>query len=186
MQAMNYLPHQNLHRINPADLELERRFIHRLTPKTKRLRLLAAFGEPSDAQLIRLVSPNPKTELALAWVQSPASLPGSKFDGEFAAVARYAMLDTDIGLAEFAIVVADEVQAQGIGRKLLRALIFAAHQAGINRLQGDCFADNRALITLAQSLGFEIESHPEDASLVQVSLSLQSKRPHPEHDTCYQ
>ncbi len=69
---MDLVYHSHLHRINPADLELERRFIQRLTPHTKRLRFLAAFGEPSDAQLIRLVSPDPDTELALAWVQKPA------------------------------------------------------------------------------------------------------------------
>jgi acetyltransferase len=179
--------HQNsLHRISPADLELERRFIHRLTPRTKRLRLLAAFGEPTTAQLIRLVSPNPETELALAWVQQPSASGLSELDGEFSAVARYAILDIEQGLAEFAIVVADESQGQGFGRKLLRALIFAAQDAGLKQLQGDCYADNRALIGLSKSLGFGVSSHPEDAGLVRVSLRLDAKRAHPEHHTRYQ
>jgi acetyltransferase len=186
---MDLLQQTNLHRINPADVELERRFIHRLSPRTKRLRLLAAFGEPSDEQLIRLVSPHPETELALAWVQkaSPKSL--REFDGEFAAVARYAVIDVSAGLAEFAIVVADDLQAQGIGRKLLVALISAAQFAGLRQLQGDCYADNRALISLCKNLGFNLGGHPEDASLVRVSLSLtdlHTKGAYTEHYACYQ
>jgi acetyltransferase len=183
---MDFLHHKNLHRISPADLELERRFIHRLTPRTKRLRLLAAFGEPSDAQLVRLVSPNPHTELALAWVQKSVPQMSAELDGEFAAVARYAVLEGDSGVAEFAIVVADELQAQGIGRKLLIALIAAAQAARLSLLQGDCYADNRALIALCEGLGFVIDSHPEDASLVRVSLSLIAKGTHPEYHTRYQ
>ncbi len=183
---MDFKHHSNLHRINPSDLELERRFIHRLTPRTKRLRLLAAFGEPTEAQLARLVSPNPHTELALAWVQKRAPQTATDMDGEFAAVARYAMLDVEPGVAEFAIVVVDELQAQGIGRKLLRALIEAARAAGLDQLQGDCYGDNRALISLCESLGFVIEAHPEDAGLVRVNLRLIAESTHAEHYTRYQ
>jgi acetyltransferase len=186
MYPMDRMHHPNLHRISPADLELERRFIHRLTPRTKRLRLLAAFGEPSAAQLIRLVSPNPDTELALAWVQNATPQSLSELDGEFTAVARYAVLDVGLGLAEFAIVVADEFQGQGVGRKLLRALIFAAEEATLKQLQGDCYADNRVLIALCKSLGFTVASHPDDTGLVRVSLRLDAKRSHPEHHTRYQ
>lgn len=178
---MDFEHHHNLHRISPADLELERRFIHRLTPRTKRQRLLAAFGEPSDAQLVRLVSPNPHSELALAWIAKEGSQTTTSMEGEFAAVARYALLDGEQGVAEFAIVVADELQSQGIGRKLLLALITAARAADLRHLQGDCYADNRALIALCEGLGFAIESHPEDATLVRVSLHLIAKGAHTEH-----
>lgn len=190
--AFQQQPH--IHRINPADLEQERRFIHRLTPHTKRMRILAAFGEPSEAQLIRLVSPDPDTELALAWLQDPLSKSKQECVGEFAAVARYALVDLERRVGEFAIVVADEFQGQGMGRKLMHALISAARQADLNGLQGDCYADNRALISLCESLGFELNSHPEDATLQRVNLDLssllkvgmQAKGAHAEHHTRYQ
>lgn len=186
IDTMDFVHHRHLHRINPADLELERRFIHRLTPRTKRLRLLAAFGEPSDAQLLRLVSPNPQTELALAWIQKPALKAPTDRDGEFAAVARFAMLDGEPGVAEFAIVVADELQNQGFGRKLLQALILSARAASLRQLQGDSYADNWALIALCEGLGFVSKAHPEDASLVRLSLGLIAKGAHAEHHARYQ
>ncbi len=191
---MTFQQQPHIHRINPADLERERRFIHRLTPHTKRMRLLAAFGEPSEAQLIRLVSPYPDTELALAWLQNPLSKRRSESVGEFAAVARYALVDLERRGGEFAIVVADEFQGQGMGRKLMHALISAARQADLNGLQGDCYADNRALISLCESLGFELNAHPEDATLLRVNLNLssflnvgmQAKGAHAKHHARYQ
>ena len=167
-----------VHRISPIDLERERRFIQRLAPATKRQRFLGAVGEPSDAQLLRLVSPRSGSELALAWMVGE----------EFAAVARYAVLGVSSSAlspeheptvreaqgprAEFAIVVADQYQGQGIGRKLSLALIEAARQAGIATLVGDCYAENRAVIALVESLGFTVSRHLEDAGLCSVHLSL--------------
>jgi acetyltransferase len=194
MVPMKFQQQPHVHRINPADLELERRFIHRLTPHTKRMRLLAAFGEPSEAQLIRLVSPDPDSELALAWIHNPVLKSKREQVGEFAAVARYALVDLERHVGEFAIVVADEFQGQGIGRKLLSALISAARQSDLDGLQGDCYADNRALISLCEGLGFEKQAHPEDATLQRVTLALspflnvgmQAKGAHAQHHARYQ
>jgi RimJ/RimL family protein N-acetyltransferase len=206
------------HQIGPDDLELERRFIHRLTPRSKRMRFLAAVGEPSEAQLLRLVSPNPRTELALAWIHGHPGNDGQPFrppavftatpaaastdavtnaawagdlNGEFAAVARYSIVDGTQGLAEFAIVVADQFQSQGIGRKLLNGLIQAARESGLRTLQGECFSDNQALLELCKGLGFVVSSHPDDASLAMVRLalvpnSIVSESAYPKDHTSYQ
>ena len=172
-----------VHRIEPTDLERERRFLQQLAPATKRQRFLGAVGQPSEAQLLRLVSPRPGEELALAWM----------VEGEFAAVARYALLSSneeqgfamDIShqegdyrtqdggpRAEFAIVVADPYQGQGIGKKLILALIGAAREAGVATLEGDCYVDNHAVLGLVESLGFTVNPHATDAGLLHVQLSL--------------
>lgn len=165
-----------IQKISPKDLERERRFFYRLTPLSKRMRFMAAVGEPSEAQLRRLVSPDPDKELALAWV----------IDGEFAAVVRYAILDPVERNAEYAIVVADQFQSQGIGKTLSLALIQAAREAGVRSLQAECYADNAPVLALFRSLGFSVSRHPEDQSLCFVSLRLDSEGANAQHNTRYQ
>jgi acetyltransferase len=154
----------HVYRIGPSDLERERRFVRRLGARTKRLRVLGALGEPSEAQLLRLVSPDPEREMALAWVDEQP--------GEFAAVARFARLDREHNLAEFAIVVADDCQGQGIGRGLLLALMSASREAGLCALEGDTYADNKPLLGLCRELGFNASSHPDDSALTRLRVNL--------------
>ena len=48
-------------------------------------------------------------------------------------------------------------RSKGIGRKLLAAAIERAHGAGIERIELEVFASNRAAICLYESFGFELE-----------------------------
>lgn len=48
-------------------------------------------------------------------------------------------------------------RSKGIGRKLLVAAAERAHEAGIERIELEVFASNRAAICLYESFGFELE-----------------------------
>lgn len=58
------------------------------------------------------------------------------------------------GVAEVGVYVAEECRGQGVGRRLLEALIAESERHGIWTLQGATFAENEASLRLQQSCGF--------------------------------
>jgi L-amino acid N-acyltransferase YncA len=65
------------------------------------------------------------------------------------------------GVAEVSIYVAEDARGQGIGRRLLAALVEASEQNGIWTLQAGIFPENAASIQLHQQAGFRIVGRRE-------------------------
>lgn len=86
-------------------------------------------------------------------------------------VARYASTESQ-GVAEFAIVVADEWQGLGIARQLFHELITVADRAGIECLEGIVMRENVKMLKLAKELGFAAQPDPHDATLERVIRNL--------------
>jgi acetyltransferase len=78
------------------------------------------------------------------------------------------------GAAEFAIVLSDDWQGRGLGRRLLGELIAAAQRGGVRRLYGTTLLENAAMIALAQSLGFVVTNDPDVATM---TLDLGASEP---------
>lgn len=76
--------------------------------------------------------------------------------------------DAGLASAEFAIAVADQWQALGLGRRLLKLTMAAAASQGIETLYGDVLRDNPAMLQLARSCGFGISTHPNEPRLLRV------------------
>ena len=74
--------------------------------------------------------------------------------------------------AAFAIVIADDWQGRGLGRKLMEALIAAARTAGVVTLSDIMLSDNVSMRALVQRLGFTIGHEPGDATLRRITLDL--------------
>ena len=68
-------------------------------------------------------------------------------------VARWAPTGTE-GIAEFAVVVADDCQGQGIASRLMRVLITAATVGGLQRLEGLILKENAPMLTMVKKMGF--------------------------------
>jgi acetyltransferase len=58
--------------------------------------------------------------------------------------------------AEFAMVVVDEFQREGIGTELLRRLVQVGKDEGLDRITADILVQNRAMQHVSEKLGFEI------------------------------
>ena len=84
--------------------------------------------------------------------------------------ARYCVGDDET--AEFALVVDERWQRQGIGSWALAALQQAATAAGVNTLQGAVHSSNAAMLALAQHCGFGCSDDPEDDMRVCVAVQL--------------
>ena len=108
--------------IQRSDLALERRFVEGLSARTGYLRLLSG-RRPTPAELERWTDVDPAREIALIAVAA---------DGDAEqqlGVARCALDDEEPTRWDFAIVVGDAWQGQGLGEALLRRLIASADEA---------------------------------------------------------
>ena len=148
--------------IEPGDFELERRFVDGVSPQTGYQRLMSP-RRPSDDEVRRWTNIDPEREGALVAIVSSAG------EERMIGVARYAM-DEGADEAEFAIVLSDDWQGMGLGRRLLSELIEVARQSGVRRLFGTTFSENKAMLDLARRLGFTMSR--EQGAAIDTTMSL--------------
>jgi acetyltransferase len=86
-------------------------------------------------------------------------------------VARYA-INPDGETCEFALVVNDQWQKQGIGHKLMDVLMDVARGRGLTLMEGEVLKTNRPMLKLVEALGFRVEPHPEDEGVRRISREL--------------
>lgn len=151
--------------IRPEDAESEAAFVRDLSPQAKRFRFMGAMNELSPELLVRFTQIDYRREMALvAMVERDGKQ-------EQHGVARYA-INPDGESGEFAIVVSDKIQHQGIGTRLMKALIAAARDHGLTRLDGAVLKDNEPMMHLMQELGFEQSPAPDDPEITDVRYRL--------------
>jgi acetyltransferase len=151
--------------IRPTDLDLEVAFVNALSRRTGYQRLMSG-RTPTPVELKRWTEIDPQRERALIAV--------TIVDGDVeqqVGVARF-VHDAQSGDAEFAIVLRDAWQGLGLGAELLRCLIAAAREFGVNRLVGTTLASNRGMIALCRKLAFAIAEDPQDATIANLTLNL--------------
>ena len=142
----------------------ELRFIESLSPQTRYERVFAHRGL-LPGELRRLVRFDVRQEIALL------AAAGAEADPQIVAVARLRRR-AEPAAAEFAIVVGDAWQRQGIGARLLAALVDVARRAGIRTISGHTLATNVALKALCRALGFSARADPQDATVAILTLDL--------------
>ncbi|KQH74096.1 N-acetyltransferase family protein [Xylella fastidiosa subsp. sandyi] len=120
----------------------------------------------SSERFQQLTNPNAKREIVL--VAAEQLPPG---EAMIAALARAAIVPNSRH-AEYIILVSSFVSGQGLGRQLLRKLVKWARGKYLDHLYGDILERNRPMLELAESLGFQRESHPESPDLVRMTLKL--------------
>lgn len=154
--------------IRPDDIQREREFIRHLSPETRYRRFMSTVSELSPAQLEQFTHPDYDREMAyIALVEENG-------EEKEIGVCRYAANPTDDARdsCEFAIVIADEWQRQGLGRELMRHLITAAKQHGFKTMVGEFLAENSPMLEFVASLGFVLSAHPHDHGLKRGVLRL--------------
>jgi acetyltransferase len=73
--------------------------------------------------------------------------------------------------AEFALLVTDQFQRQGLATELLRRLIEFARNEKIQRLTGDILVENTGMQAVCKKLGFHVSYSPED-QLMKAEMEL--------------
>jgi phosphinothricin acetyltransferase len=79
----------------------------------------------------------------------------------WAALTPYSARAVYAGVAEVSIYIAEAMRGQGVGRRLLSALVDASEAAGLWTLQAGIFPENSASLRLHQGCGFRIVGRRE-------------------------
>lgn len=150
--------------IDAADVEIERRFVERLSPQSRRFRFLGEINL-SKQMLRRLTQPDPASEVAFI------ALIADGAQKTEIGVARYCT-NADGTACECAVAVSDDWHNKGLGTLLMRHLIEVARWHGVQRMYSIDTPDNIGMRDLAAFLGFKRESDPDDHHQVIHTLDL--------------
>ena len=152
--------------IRPEDADMEQEFVRNLSEQSKYFRFMQAIDELSPQMLARFTQIDYSREMGLISVVHDVEQREKQIG-----VARYS-INPDGRSCEFAIVVADEWQRQGIAHLLMQQLLAAARSHGLQLMEGDVLSTNNDMLTLAAKLGFNISTSGEDPDVVHVVLRL--------------
>ena len=71
--------------------------------------------------------------------------------------------------AEFALLISDQFQGQGLGSELLRRLLQVAREEGLETVEAYMLPDNRGMKRIVENLGFSLE---REEDLVKATIDL--------------
>jgi acetyltransferase len=151
--------------IRPGDRRIEQDFVRKLSEESRYFRFFNAVRDLSETALTRFTQVDYDREMALI-----AVICENGRETEIG-VARYA-INPDGRSCEFAIVVADAWQRNGIGSKLMHSLMDAARKRGLEIMEGWVLSGNTRMLALMDGLGFTIDASAGDPSLRHVVKKL--------------
>ena len=151
--------------IRPEDAEHEAQFMRDLSSEAKAMRFMGAVNELSPELLAQFTQIDYRREMALV---AMADIEGQTVQ---VGVARY-VINPDWKSCEFAIVVSDRIQHQGLGTKLMKGLFSAAQDHGLEVIEGTVLRKNAPMLRLMKDLGFTQRPDPHDRDVVIVEREL--------------
>ena len=137
----------------------------RLSPESRYRRFLAAKPRLTPVEVRYLTRVDGRDHFAL--VATPAAEPDLLIG-----VGRFVRDRGDPVAAEFAIVVGDPYQGEGLGTELLTRLADAALARGITRFTATVLADNEAIHRLMHRLAGRFAEHRRTGSVEELTIDL--------------
>jgi len=158
--------------IRPEDAEALQDFIRGLSDESRYMRFVSMLRELTPRMLARYTRIDYDRELALvATVQVPNPDHRGYLREQIIGFSHY-LRNADGRGAEYALVVGDNWQRRGLGRKLMGGLIEAAKIQGLTYIDGLVLASNRAMLGLMEHLGFRNDVDADDPTMRRVWLDL--------------
>lgn len=153
--------------VRPDDAARVHRSLALLSPEARRQRLLATTRGFSEAFVNSLVDGDPAQQYAVLVVRDDNENSGEEIPvaGGRLVLTPAANTTNAVDTCEFALIVGDRWQGQGIGQNILYALIAEARRRKLRTMVGDILPDNHAMLTLARNTGFFIEGNGSDNTL---------------------
>jgi acetyltransferase len=140
--------------IRPEDGPAHRAFVSRVTPEDLRFRLLGVIRDIPPSEMARLTQIDYDREMAFIAIAS-----NEKGEPETLAVVR-TVGNPDNTKADFAVLVRSDLKGRGLGSALMRKMIRYCQSCGTREIVGEVLAENQAMLSLVQKLGFTVHSLP--------------------------
>jgi GNAT superfamily N-acetyltransferase len=134
----------------PTDAPRVRAFLEHLSDETRHRRFLAAMPQVPESVVRHFTFYDPRERMIVA---ATAHLDGTEC---MLGIADIALLET--GVAELAVVVADEHQGRGVGTLLSEAIASLALRNGATHLKAEMLDRNIPMLRLMEALGPVVQS----------------------------
>lgn len=160
--------------VQPDDAMMLQEFTRGLSEKSRYYRFASSLRELSVPMLARYTLIDYDREMALVAVQTVRTLGP---DGEFTdtdsiiGVSRY-IANPDRSSCEFSLVVDDRFSGQGLGTRLMLAIMDVARDKGLSEIDGLVLTKNSGMLKLMTSLGFQTRPYPDDPDFRLCSKAL--------------
>jgi len=151
--------------ILPEDEPIHAQFISSVSKEDLYNRFFSDVGEFNHEALANLTQIDYDREMAFVAVAFDENGPS------IIGVAR-ALITPDNSDAEFAILVRSDLKGKGLGKLLMQKIISYCQIKGTKQMSGMTMPTNRGMLSLAQSLGFELDVQFADGTADMV-LPLQ-------------
>jgi len=152
--------------IRPADASMDRAFFDGLSERSRYMRFMRHLAELTPRLVRQFTQIDDTREMALV------ALDDASGNETIVGIARYVAEAEQGESAEFAIVIADAWQRNGLGRDLMGMLIDGARRRGLRRLVGSILAVNAPMRGLAAAMGFALHSDPDDGTHAIATLEI--------------
>jgi acetyltransferase len=150
--------------IRPEDEAMESEFINSLSDESNRLRFFSIVKNLPHGDLVRFCNIDYDREMAIV-----AEVKQGGRSREIGVGRLIAEPDKKRG--EFAVVIADQYQGRGLGKKLLDMLIDIAEDKRLESIYGVILKDNRTMLGLCKKMGFTLTPQ-EDTMKAELGLVL--------------
>jgi RimJ/RimL family protein N-acetyltransferase len=155
----------HLRAVHPTDeAELLQAF-DRMSADARYMRFMHSVSEPNLDRLRKVLASFPERGIGLVATVSAA-------DGIDIVGSAVLVLGSSAPNGEFALSVAAEYGAVGLGGTLMTTLIGAAKARGLEAIEGFVLAENAPMLRLAERLGFSVAPDPDDRAVRICRLHL--------------
>ncbi len=160
--------------IRPDDAEMLQAFTRGLSQESRYFRFASAMHELPARMLARYTLIDYDREMAFVAVhreRTPDSEGGFTDTEQIIGVSRY-ITNPDQTSCEFSLVVSDAYKGQGLGTRLMQAIMDIARSRGLSEIVGMVLANNPNMLRLMQGLGFKVGHCSEDPDFKLVTKLL--------------
>jgi GNAT superfamily N-acetyltransferase len=154
--------------VRPEDKDVLRAGFDRWSAESRYSRFLTPKASLSDAELRYLCEIDHEDHVAIGALRDDAA-PDEPPVG--LGIARFIRLPDRPNIAEAAVAVADEAQRKGLGELLLRRLIAAAHERGVERFRFEVLGTIAGMAALLAKIAPE-RSVEQTAGVMSIEIAL--------------
>lgn len=161
--------------IRPEDAEQMQEFIRNLSDESRYMRFVSMMKELTPKMLTRYTYVDYHRELALVATTTVPNPENRGLPKEIIIGLAHYLRNADGVGAEYALVIADDWQGHGLGKKLMSKLLAEAKNQGLEYIEGVVLANNKPMLGLMTGLGLINDMDPEDPAMRRVWMPFDSK-----------